>query len=95
MENKPELLGEATELNPEMETPQSILNTYHPVSRDHKLKTDLWRDSTVLFAMEEYANYAKAKERQRIIGEIHGIIEMYWPNKLHIMKAIKDLSTKQ
>jgi hypothetical protein len=34
---------------------EQILYTFHPLSRDHELKTDLWPTSTVLAAMEEYA----------------------------------------
>lgn len=41
---------------------EEILATYHPISRDFELKTDLWPDSTVLMAMQEYANQSKQTE---------------------------------
>jgi len=40
-----------------MKTPTAseILKTYHPITHDSELKTDLWPDSTVVSAMQEYA----------------------------------------
>jgi len=37
-------------------TAKEILATYHPISRDHEFKLDLYPESTIIDAMEEYAN---------------------------------------
>ena len=84
-EHRPELLGEATDLNPEMETIEQAAIRILDATWNHPLAVDAYK------CFELGANYAKAKERQAVITVIEKEIVQF--NSLKT--SCKDSATRR
>lgn len=93
-DNKPELLGEATELNPDMETIEQAAIRIVDATWDHPLDVDVYK------CFDLGASYAAAKEREVVIEEVITALTNEYkkysePLPESTIKLIKSLSTKK
>jgi|GEM_PF-3398665 len=81
----------------EQKTAQQILATYHPIGCDHELKTDLWPDSTVIDAMQEYSDQQNAELRNQIAdierenSEYSAVYDSVVKNRDELRERVKEL----